>query len=167
MEVPCETLVFRTLPDEVIPVCVFETPFGRAVLTAEDGAVVSLKFGTSRPLSGPETPLEREALRELGEYFMGRRKQFEVPLAPRGTEFERKVWSAMRRIPYGGTESYGGLAARIGNPRACRAVGGACHRNPIPVFVPCHRVVAACGPGGFGLGLPMKMRLLALERRGK
>ena len=105
-----------------------------------------------------------EAQRQLTEYFSGRRREFDLPLAPAGTEFQRAVWTALRAIPYGETISYGELARRLGRPRAARAVGTANGRNPIPIVIPCHRVVGADGSlVGYGGGLDIKRRLLELE----
>ena len=103
---------------------------------------------------------------ELAEYFQGRRQVFTVPLAPAGTPFQQRVWAALCEIPFGATASYGDTAARIGNPRACRAVGMANHQNPILIAVPCHRVIGAGGRlVGYGGGLDMKEALLQMERR--
>ena len=105
-----------------------------------------------------------EAARQLLEYFAGARTAFELALAPAGTEFQRSVWSALTGIPFGSTISYAELARRVGRPRAFRAVGGANGANPLPIVVPCHRVIAADGGlGGYSGGLEVKMRLLALE----
>jgi methylated-DNA-[protein]-cysteine S-methyltransferase len=102
--------------------------------------------------------------RQLTEYLAGERHRFDLPLAPDGTDFQRRVWLALQEIPYGATRSYADLAAATGNPRAVRAVGQANRRNPIGVVIPCHRVIAADGGlGGYAGGLPRKRRLLALE----
>jgi methylated-DNA-[protein]-cysteine S-methyltransferase len=102
---------------------------------------------------------------QLGDYFAGRRRDFDLPLAPSGTEFQRRVWAALREIPYGETGSYLELATRIGNPKSCRAVGLANGRNPIAVIVPCHRVIGADGSlTGYGGGMERKRVLLDLER---
>jgi methylated-DNA-[protein]-cysteine S-methyltransferase len=101
---------------------------------------------------------------QLTEYFAGKRKDFALPVAPRGTEFQRRVWEELSRIPYGATISYAELAARIGRPNASRAVGRANGTNPIPVVIPCHRVIGADGSlTGYGGGMPLKRALLALE----
>jgi methylated-DNA-[protein]-cysteine S-methyltransferase len=105
-----------------------------------------------------------ETMRQLHEYFAGRRREFDLPLAPQGTVFQKAVWRALREIPYGTAISYGELARRVGNPRASRAVGSANGANPLPIVIPCHRVIAADGSlGGFGAGLPTKQALLGLE----
>ncbi len=107
----------------------------------------------------------REALRQLEEYFAGERREFSLALGPAGTDFQRRVWQALRDIPYGAMMSYGEIAARIGNPRAVRAVGLANGRNPISIVIPCHRVIGADGSlTGYGGGLERKRFLLALER---
>jgi methylated-DNA-[protein]-cysteine S-methyltransferase len=113
----------------------------------------------------PEAILVR-AIQNLEEYFSGKTKRFSVPLDLRGTPFQRAVWSALLEIPYGETRSYGQVAKRIGKPNAARAVGMACHRNPIGIIIPCHRVIGASGDlTGYAGGLEMKRRLLALERQ--
>jgi O-6-methylguanine DNA methyltransferase len=106
----------------------------------------------------------RAAAAQLGEYFAGRRRSFDLPLAPRGSAFQRAVWDELARVPYGRTVSYGELAERMGRPGASRAVGGANNKNPLPIVVPCHRVIGADGSlTGYGGGLDKKRALLALE----
>lgn len=108
----------------------------------------------------------RTARQQLSEYFAGARRSFDLPLAPEGTAFQRRVWEELGRIAYGETISYGELARRIGRPTASRAVGAANGRNPLAIVVPCHRVIGADGTlTGYGGGLPIKKQLLALERR--
>jgi methylated-DNA-[protein]-cysteine S-methyltransferase len=109
------------------------------------------------------TPVLREARRQLEAYFAGRLRVFDLPLRLTGTPFRLRVWEQLRQIPYGQVISYGELARRVGKPTAARAVGGANHHNPIPILIPCHRVVAADGLGGYGGGAPLKRTLLALE----
>jgi methylated-DNA-[protein]-cysteine S-methyltransferase len=105
-------------------------------------------------------------VRQLREYFAGQRTRFDLPLHPAGTAFQRDVWSELQRIPYGETISYGELARRVGHPAAARAVGAANGANPIPIVIPCHRVIGANGKlTGFGGGIPVKQKLLALESR--
>ena len=145
-----------------------QSPVGDLTLTEENGALTGLYFGR-RSLEGEEglTALLERASRQLEEYFAGKRKQFDLPLSLRGTEFQRQVWAALRDIPYGETRSYGQIAQAIGRPKAVRAVGMANHRNPISIIVPCHRVVGADGSlTGYGGGLENKKFLLALERGG-
>lgn len=138
-------------------------------LVEDDGHLVMAQFGARRdPAWRMEPgPLLRLARDQLREYFAGRRRDFDLPLAPRGTQFQLLVWRALRAIPYGETRSYGQIAAAAGNPRACRAVGLANNRNPIAIIVPCHRVIGADGSlTGYAAGLDIKARLLALEKTG-
>jgi methylated-DNA-[protein]-cysteine S-methyltransferase len=142
----------------------FNSPLGALTVFAEDGALVSLDWGRAPDPGEPPDRLLREAKDQLDAYFDGRLKVFDLPLAPAGTAFQRKVWDLMRAIPYGGTQTYGELARRADS--APRAVGGACGRNPLPIIIPCHRVIA--GTGGLtgysgGEGLATKEALLRLE----
>ena len=117
---------------------------------------------------GDDTPLLLEAFRQLDEYFCGSRKKFDLPLKLRGTEFQKRVWHELLKIPYGETASYKDVAIRIGNPGAARAVGMANHNNPIAIIVPCHRVITAGGRfGGYAGGLDLKNKLLVLENKFK
>ena len=110
------------------------------------------------------TPLLLEACRQLREYFAGQRRSFQLPLAPQGTPFQQQVWQALAEIPYGETRTYGEIAEAIGRKGASRAVGAANHRNPLPIFIPCHRVIGANGSlTGYAGGLETKRFLLALE----
>jgi methylated-DNA-[protein]-cysteine S-methyltransferase len=110
----------------------------------------------------------REASRQLDEYLEGERKAFDVPVLMTGTDFQKRVWKALMSIAYGATSTYGQIARDIGSPRAVRAVGNACGANPIGIIVPCHRVVGSNGGlVGYGGGLPLKRKLLALEQKGK
>jgi len=144
-----------------------ETPLGTVVLVAGERAVEELWLpGTVPDETVPErrTPLLCRAEKELQEYFRGERQVFDLPVAPAGTPFQHRVWQELCRIPYGRTASYGEIARRIGLPKSSRAVGQANHRNPIPILIPCHRVIAAHGAlGGYGGGLEIKIRLLKLE----
>ena len=146
-------------------ILIVPSPVGPLTLTQEDQALTGLHFG-EHPQQGAEgpTPLLEEAARQLEEYFAGQRKEFSLPLAPKGTEFQLRVWQALLQIPYGETRSYGELAAMVGNPKACRAVGGANHRNPLSILIPCHRVVGTKGNlTGYAGGLAIKEFLLKLE----
>jgi methylated-DNA-[protein]-cysteine S-methyltransferase len=114
--------------------------------------------------SPPASALLREVRRQLAQYFAGERRVFDLPLAPRGTDFERRVWQEVAAIPYGETRSYAEVARAAGRPAACRAVGRANGSNPIPLVIPCHRVIGSDGSlTGYGGGLPLKRFLLALE----
>ena len=112
-----------------------------------------------------ETPLLQETEEQLNEYFAGARREFDLPLAPKGTAFQKAVWAEMSKIPYGEVRTYGQLAAALGKPKAARAVGEACHCNPIAIIQPCHRVVGANGSlTGYAYGLEVKEYLLELEQ---
>lgn len=112
-----------------------------------------------------QTPLLQEAEEQLTEYFAGVRREFELPLAPKGTPFQKAVWAQLLQIPYGTTRTYGQIAAALGKPAASRAVGSACHSNPLAILIPCHRVVGANGSlTGYASGMDIKEYLLELER---
>lgn len=143
----------------------YETPIGRVCIEENGSAITGLYFDSERSGEEKETPLLKEAYRQLTEYFQKKRKSFDLPLMPKGTDFQKKVWEALRAIPYGETRSYGEIARQIGNEKACRAVGGANNKNPIMIFIPCHRVIGADGSlTGFGGGLPAKKYMLELEK---
>jgi methylated-DNA-[protein]-cysteine S-methyltransferase len=139
----------------------FHTPLGALTLSEEDGAIVALDWGFSRDQDA--TPLLRQGRDQLQAYFDGDLKTFALPLAPTGTPYQRRVWVALAEIPYGLTCSYGAVAVRVGG--SARSVGGANGANPIPIVIPCHRVVGSTGLGGYsgGDGLQTKRWLLALE----
>jgi methylated-DNA-[protein]-cysteine S-methyltransferase len=140
-----------------------ETPFVSLAVTAADDALTRIRLGARAPRPA-ESTLERLIAHELAEYFEGTRTRFTVPMAPEGTAFQLGVWNALEQIPYGETRTYGDIAKAVGNPGASRAVGMANHHNPIPILIPCHRVVATGGKlGGFGGGVALKRRLLQLE----
>jgi methylated-DNA-[protein]-cysteine S-methyltransferase len=151
---------------------VLETPVGPLVLTGDDESLIGLALpGAEGPPAGapagPPTGLVHRAADQLSEYFDGRRTTFDLPLAPAGTPFQRSVWFALAEIPYGETITYGDLARAVGRPTAFRAVGQANGANPLPIILPCHRVVAAGGGiGGYGGGLTLKRQLLDLEAGG-
>lgn len=156
----------------------FDSPCGPLICVVdEDGAVVRIAFGHGRDAQKvadlkAETEIIEDASRtaevrrQLEEYFAGRRQEFDLPLAPRGTPFELSVWEELRRIPFGETRSYADIARALGKPAATRAVGLANGANPLPIVVPCHRVIGSNGSlTGFGGGLAAKARLLELEGR--
>jgi methylated-DNA-[protein]-cysteine S-methyltransferase len=144
-----------------MPSLAVPSPIGQLILDEADEAVVAIRW--SDEPAGNGSPLLDEAARQLAAYFDGRLTDFDLPLRPAGSAHQRRVWTAMQRIPYGETRSYKDLAAAIGS--APRAVGGACGKNPIPVVIPCHRVLAKSGLGGYSGqgGLATKRHLLALE----
>jgi methylated-DNA-[protein]-cysteine S-methyltransferase len=149
-----------------------ESPVGPLLLVADDGGLRRIDFVNGRNPGEPDPQwLDdaehfRETLRQLRAYFAGELENFDLELAPQGTPFQLTVWNRLREIPFGETISYGELARRIGNPDASRAVGLANGSNPIPIVIPCHRVIGSNGKlTGYGGGLPIKEKLLALERR--
>jgi len=148
-----------------MPSLSMQSPIGQLTIEEEDDRIVAIRWGNGRDDSrgGNGNPLLAEAARQLAAYFDGTLAQFDLPLAPQGSPFEQRVWQAMLQIPYGETRSYGELAMAIDS--APRAVGRACGKNPIPVVIPCHRVLAKSGLGGYSGdgGLATKSRLLALE----
>ncbi|MGV8940892.1 MAG: methylated-DNA--[protein]-cysteine S-methyltransferase [Lysobacter sp.] len=148
-----------------------DSPVGPLLLAADDDGLLLVEFQQSRHrikrtddwAEGGHDVLDATRT-QLGEYFRGEREHFDLPLAPRGTEFQRDVWLTLATIPYGQTVSYAQLAGRVGRPAAMRAVGAANGRNPLPIVLPCHRVIGADGSlTGFGGGLPTKQFLLELE----
>ena len=150
-----------------------DSPAGPLLLAAEQGALCAIRFGgqgwredpDEAASAGPDAAVLDGAERQLEEYFAGRRTTFDLPLRPAGTPFQQRVWAVLRTIPYGRTMSYGEVAARIGNPRASRAVGMANHANPLPIVIPCHRVIGASGRlTGYAGGLAVKRLLLGLEQ---
>lgn len=148
----------------------FDTPIGVLTLAADDTGLQRIDFPPPRlPPAGSawregSNAVIAETRRQLEEYFAGARRSFDLPLSPQGTEFQRSVWTELAAIPYGHTWSYRDLAQRIGKPSAMRAVGAANGRNPLPIVLPCHRVIGADGSlTGFGGGLPTKAFLLRLE----
>jgi methylated-DNA-[protein]-cysteine S-methyltransferase len=136
-------------------------------LLAGDKGIEQIRFEGEPPegtLRDNAFPVLKEAARQLQAYFAGELKVFDLPLAPRGTDFQKSVWNALLEIPYGQTRSYSQIAAAIGSPKAVRAVGAANGQNPIPIVIPCHRVIGSSGKlVGFGGGLPLKRMLLDLE----
>jgi len=149
--------------------CYVDTSIGKLLIAGDHEAVHQIRFAPAAPehtwIESTTGPIQ-EAARQLKEYFAGRRTDFDLPLAPQGTGFQKTVWQHLRDIPYGETISYGELARRVGNPKASRAVGAANGQNPIPIVIPCHRVIGSNGKmTGFGGGIPVKEALLALESK--
>jgi len=145
----------------------YDSPFGKITIESDGAAITSIKTADNIKPSGKHEAdkLTDEAAKQLSEYFIGKRKNFDVPLNPKGTDFQRSVWNALQDIPHGATRSYKQIAEAIGNPKACRAVGLANNKNPIWIIIPCHRVIGTNGTlTGYGGGLKMKQKLLELER---
>ena len=146
---------------------IIDSPVGKLTLRAENGVIVGIAFGASdekeQMLLG-DAAVMAALQQELGEYFAGNRRIFTVPLHAAGTDFQKKVWAALRAIPYGEVRSYGQIAKAIGSPKAARAVGMACNKNPIVIVIPCHRVLGADKRlVGFGGGMRAKEILLTTE----
>jgi methylated-DNA-[protein]-cysteine S-methyltransferase len=144
---------------------IFDSPIGDLLVTGDGDALTAVHMdGSSGPGWRRDPSALRGATRQLRAYFAGDLREFDLPLAPDGTAFQREVWAALREIPYGHTISYAELAAAVGRPGAARAVGAANGRNPIAVVIPCHRVIGASGAlTGYGGGLGRKRLLLDLE----
>jgi methylated-DNA-[protein]-cysteine S-methyltransferase len=158
----------------IIYTTVYKSPLGKLVLESDGKSLTRLRLpGEPKPPrddAGADIQFVRDPkpftaiIAQLDEYFAGTRRKFDLPLAPRGTPFQLKVWRELRKIPYGKTITYAVLAHRAGNDAACRAVGAANGRNPLPIVVPCHRVIGSDGSlTGFGGGIAAKRRLLELE----
>ena len=147
----------------------YETDIGRIGIAEDGNAITDLYLKSEsvpQDITIKETAFLKEAGRQLEDYFRGRRRTFELPLAPCGTEFQKKVWKALTEIPYGETWSYKRVAEHINNPKASRAVGMANNKNPIALFIPCHRVIGANGKlVGYAGGLKTKEYLLKLEKQ--
>ena len=149
-----------------------DSPVGKLKLVANEHALVAVLWEKERKnrvrlgemISDSDHPVLAEAERQLTEYFSGRRTEFDLPLAPRGGEFQQRVWDALRKIPFGATRSYLDLAEELGSPKSVRAVGAANGKNPLSIVVPCHRVIGANGAlTGFAGGLDVKAKLLDFE----
>ncbi len=150
------------------------TPVGRLLIAGDENGLRHVSFAKSHysaPVTTPEKDWEanekplKEAVKQLKAYFSGKLQNFDLPLAPVGTEFQQKVWKALRKVKFGTTASYGNIATQIGNPAASRAVGMANGRNPISIIVPCHRIIGSTGKlVGYGGGLSQKETLLKLEQ---
>lgn len=146
------------------------TPIGELLLAGSENRLLRIEFESGKTRRGPDPGWRRdddsldEAARQLRDYFAGARCDFDLALDPRGTEFQLRTWRALRDIPYGATATYADVARAIGKPRAVRAVGAANGRNPLPIVVPCHRVIGSDGSlTGFGGGTDVKRKLLQLE----
>ncbi len=147
----------------------YDTDIGRIGIAEEDGSVTNVFFSSDVLIPGKHTITETEILKEtsrqINEYLSRKRKTFSLPLAPQGTEFMSKVWQCLIQIPYGETRSYKEIAVACGNPKASRAVGMANNRNPIPVIIPCHRVIGSTGKlTGYRGGLVVKQKLMEIEK---
>lgn len=145
----------------------YDTDIGKISIAENDGFITHVLFGNEKSNDIPvrETPLIEEAHKQIEEYLKGQRSTFDLPLSPSGTEFQHKVWNALKNIPYGETVSYKDIALAAGNEKASRAVGMANNRNPISIIIPCHRVIGKNGKMvGYGGGIGIKEYLLKLEK---
>lgn len=149
-----------------------KSPIGPLLLAGDENGLRLVRFASGKRLQSPQREWTedkapfKEVIRQLQAYFEGKLKEFDLPLVLEGTDFQLLVWRSLQKIPYGETVSYGQLATRIGRPEASRAVGLANGSNPIPIIIPCHRVIGSNGDlTGFGGGIPVKKKLLALESR--
>lgn len=147
-------IVINPIPDVIL------------TLTADDNTLLRIDFGSQQPANAIEkiTPILNLAAQQLEEYFHGLRRDFTIPLKANGTQFQQQVWQSLTHIPYGTTHTYKELAETIGKPKASRAVGSACNRNPLPIVIPCHRVIGSSGSlTGYAGGLELKAMLLKME----
>jgi methylated-DNA-[protein]-cysteine S-methyltransferase len=150
--------------------CYYQSPIGKLLLIGTDGTLEALHFPNSLEQVQISEDWQcdeicfKNVLKQLAEYFAGDRQEFDLKIAPKGTDFQKSVWQELQKIPFGQTASYGEIAERIGNKKASRAIGMANGKNPIPIIVPCHRVIGKDGSlTGFGGGLDVKKQLLKLE----
>jgi methylated-DNA-[protein]-cysteine S-methyltransferase len=146
---------------------IFDTPYGRMALSEEDGLLRNLYLPNTPPprIQPRETPLLRDARLQLFEYFGRFRQNFDLPIAPQGTAFHQRVWTALQEIPYGEVRTYREIAETVDSPKGFRAVGQATGHNPLPIIIPCHRVVSSDQSlGGYAGGLELKQILLSLEQ---
>jgi methylated-DNA-[protein]-cysteine S-methyltransferase len=160
----CESVIHSTMT-----LYFQQTPIGKLGIAEHDGNITDVYFADETIPQGvdiAETALINEAFSQLNAYFTGQLTEFTLPLAPRGTAFQQSVWHALCAVPHASTASYKDIALAIGNPKAVRAVGQANNKNPIPIFIPCHRIIGSNGKMvGYSGGLEIKAFLLALERR--
>ena len=146
---------------------IYQSPIGALTILSGDKGIKAIKFYEDEKVKaqGRTNEMTRWAVKELEEYFQGKRKAFTVPCVPQGTDFQKRVWEALTQIPYGETRTYKEIAAAAGNSKASRAVGMANNRNPIPIIIPCHRVIGTNGSlTGYAGGQKVKEYLLKLER---
>lgn len=146
----------------------FKSPIGNILITADEKYILTVSFSDGTVNYCEKNELIEKVISQLEEYFAGRRKQFKLPLNPSGSEFQKKVWSELLKIPYGETRTYKHIAEAIGNEKASRAIGNANNKNPIGIIIPCHRVIGTNGKLiGYAGGLDKKQKLLELEKLNK
>ena len=147
---------------------IINTNIGRISIIEENNKIIEIKINgdIEKNIKQEDTELLKMTSKQLKEYLSGKRKKFDVPLNPKGTDFMKKVWTTLEEIPYGEVKTYKQIAEKIGNSNACRAVGMANHKNPIPIIIPCHRVIGSNGKMvGYALGIDLKEKLLELENK--
>ena len=146
----------------------YNSIIGDIFISADENSLLSVKFVNHNFIENKENKIIRQTIKQLDEYFRGKRKKFELPLNPKGTEFQKKVWQQLMNIPYGKTSTYKDIATLIGNTNASRAVGNANNKNPIAIIIPCHRVIGSNNKlTGYAGGLDKKEKLLNLEKNNK
>ena len=146
----------------------YNSIIGDIFISADENFLLSVKFVNHNFIENKENKIIRQTIKQLDEYFRGKRKKFELPLNPKGTEFQKKVWLQLMKIPYGKTATYKDIATLIGNSNASRAVGNANNKNPIAIIIPCHRVIGSNNKlTGYAGGLDKKEKLLNLEKNNK
>ena len=142
----------------------YKSSIGILEIICEKDSLISLKLVDETAKSECETPIIKEIKKQLDEYFSGNRKSFNIKLTPKGTDFQKKVWKELIKIPFGETKSYSEIAIAIGNKKAQRAVGSACNKNPIMIIIPCHRIILKDGElGKFAYGNMIKQKLFEIE----
>ena len=144
------------------------THIGNLLLVSDGDSLIDIRFGYNKKITNSDIPILVSSEKQLEQYFNGKRKTFDIPLKPIGTNFQLSVWNELKKIPYGKTISYQQLAVRVGDKKKSRAVGNANGKNPIPIIIPCHRVIRKNGEiGGYGGGIKIKRELLELEKKFK
>jgi len=142
----------------------YSSPIGNLEIVCKNDELVALKIVNQSGMAQKENDFIRKIKCQLEEYFSGKRQKFDIKTEPQGTEFQKRVWAELQKIPYGKTKSYAEIAQDIGNANAQRAVGSACNKNPVMIVIPCHRVVSKNGElGGFAYGVSVKQKLLGIE----
>lgn len=149
--------------------CCYDSPIGKLFIKEDNGEITNLYFGwvdNFETQEQTESTVLKKAIEQLEEYFLGKRKEFDLPLNPQGTEFQQKAWTALTKIEFAKTKTYSQIAQEIGSPKGARAVGLANNKNPIPIIIPCHRVIGANGAlTGFRGGLDAKQYLIEHEKK--
>ncbi len=159
-----ETVSANNIDNEVIEELVINSPIGPILLRANEKFLLFLDFTKKKSGNQTSNLILLKAKSELNEYFSGTLEKFSIPFEARGTEFQKKVWIELQKIPYGKSLSYGELASKVGGKNYARAVGSAVGKNPLAIIIPCHRILAANGIGGFSGGINIKNKLMEIEK---